>query len=179
MFGRNKFYHCVCACARFHRFPCSIVIMHDANVFRQFHRFPVLSEDPSSLCKRLSSISCERDVFPFSTKTRSVSSGFPDRSQIWIGFGLGLFGKLNTWCFSKRLLNEFSNWLLFNCKNPIDHSLWSNCDRVSMRSLVVVEETSIVFHTRLLQFSIFQLLECKKLEVSLNNNCIRSCLIEC
>ena len=32
--------------------------------------------------------------------------------------------------------------------NPIDHSLWSNCDRVSMRSLVVVEETSMVFHTK-------------------------------
>ena len=47
--------------------------------------FPVLSEEPSSLCKRLSSISCERDVFPFSTKTRSVSSGFPDRSQIGLG----------------------------------------------------------------------------------------------
>ena len=25
---------------------------------------------------------CERDVFPLATKTRSVSSGFPDRSQI-------------------------------------------------------------------------------------------------
>ena len=49
----------------------------------------------------------------------------------------------------------------------IDHSLWSNCDRVSMRSLVVVEDTSIVFHTRLLQFSIYQLLEYNKLEVSL------------
>ena len=47
-----------------------------------FTSFPVLSEEPSSFCKRLSSISCERDVFPFSTKTRSVSSGFPDRSQI-------------------------------------------------------------------------------------------------
>ena len=36
-----------------------------------------------------------------------------------------------------------------------------------MRSLVVVEETSMVFHTKLLQFSIFQLLECNRLEVSL------------
>ena len=85
----------------------------------------------------------------------------------WFGFGLGWFGEFNTWCFSKRLLNEFPEWLLFNCRNPIDHSLWSNCDRVSMRSLVVVEETNMVFHTKLLQFSIFQLLECNKLEVSL------------
>ena len=52
-------------------------------------------------------------------------------------------------------------------QNPIDHSLWSNRDRVSMRSLVVVEETCMVFHTKLLQSSIFQLLECNKLEVFL------------
>ena len=50
-----------------------------------FTSFPVLSEEPSCLCKRLSSISCERDVFPFSTKTRSVSSGFTDQSQIGLG----------------------------------------------------------------------------------------------
>ena len=50
-----------------------------------FTSFPVLSEEPSSSCKRLSLISCERDVFPFSTKTRSVTSGFPDRSQIGLG----------------------------------------------------------------------------------------------
>ena len=33
-----------------------------------------------------------------------------------------------------------------------------------MRSLVVVEEISMIFHTELLQSSIFQLLECNKLE---------------
>ena len=50
-----------------------------------FSGFPDLSEEPSSLCQRLSSISCERDALPLSTKTRSVSSGFPDRSQIGLG----------------------------------------------------------------------------------------------
>ena len=59
-----------------------------------FTGFPVLSEEPSSSCKRLPSISCERDVFPFSTKTRSVSSGFPDRSQI--GLGLDWVGLENS-----------------------------------------------------------------------------------
>ena len=39
-----------------------------------------------------------------------------------------------------------------------------------MRSLVVVEETSMVFHTRLLQFSIFQLLESNRLEASLQES---------
>ena len=84
-----------------------------------FTGFPVLSEEPSSLCKRLSSISCERDVFPFSTKTRSVTSGFPDRSQIGLGLdwvGLGQRCLLN---FSTRLLSEFSNWLLFNCRTQV------------------------------------------------------------
>ena len=47
--------------------------------------FTDLSEEPSSLCKRFSSISWERDVFPLSTKTCSVISGFPDRSQIGLG----------------------------------------------------------------------------------------------
>ena len=47
--------------------------------------FPVLSEELTSLCKRLSSICCERDVFPYPQKTRSVTSGFPDRSQIGLG----------------------------------------------------------------------------------------------
>ena len=66
--------------------------------------FPDLSEEPRSLCKRFSSISCERDVFPLFTKTRSVSSGFPDRSQI--GFGLGWFGEFNTLNFSKKTVER-------------------------------------------------------------------------
>ena len=51
--------------------------------------------------------------------------------------------------------------------NAIHHSLWSNRDRDVMRSLVVVEETCMLSHTRLLQSSISQLLEFNKLEVSL------------
>ena len=69
--------------------------------------------------------------------------------------------------FSTRLLNEFSNWLLFNYRTQLIIPSGPIVDRVSMRSLVVVEETSMVFHTKFLQFSIFQLLECNKLEVSL------------
>ena len=54
--------------------------------------------------------------------------------------------------FSKRLLNEFTDWLLFNCRTNSSF-LWSNRDRVSMRSLVVVEEIRIFFHTKFLQSS--------------------------
>ena len=46
-------------------------------------------------------------------------------------------------------------------------SLWSNRDRVVMRSLVVVEETCMISHTKLLQSSISQLLVYNKLEVFL------------
>ena len=46
-------------------------------------------------------------------------------------------------------------------------SLWSNRDRVVMRSLVVDEETCMISHTKLLQSSISQLLEYNKLEVFL------------
>ena len=78
-----------------------------------FTCFSVLSEEPCSLWKSLSSISCERDVFRLSTKTRYVSSGFSDRSQIGLDFDWDCL-ECDTWCFSKRLLNEFSNCLLFN-----------------------------------------------------------------
>ena len=82
-------------------------------------------------------------------------------------------------CFSLySLLRSHSRSHLFvNCcirrysiYNPIDHSLWSNHERVTMRSSVVVEETRMCVHSKLLQSSIFQLLECNKLEVFLDRN---------
>ena len=69
--------------------------------------------------------------------------------------------------FSTRLLNEFYLLAVDQLWNPMELSLWSNRDRVSMRSLVVVEEIRMIFHTKLLQSSISQLLECNKLEVFL------------
>ena len=101
---------------------------------------------------------------------------FPRSITDWIGFGLGWFGKLNPWCFSKRLLNEFSNWLLFNCRTQLIIPS-GPIVIVSMRSLVVVEVTCILFRIRLLQFSIFQLLDSNKLEVSLEEQ-LHSIVIE-
>ena len=142
--------------------------------------FPDLSEEPSSLCKRLSSISCERDVFLLIHKNTFCVLRFPRSITDWIGFGLGWFGKLNTWYFSKRLLSEFSDWLLFNCRTQLIIPSWSNRDRVSMRSLVVVEVTCMVFHT--MTSPVFNL-STFGMQISwkcpLKNNCIRSCLIEC
>ena len=54
--------------------------------------------------------------------------------------------------------------------NPIELSLWSNRDRVVMRSLVVVEETCMISH------NFWNTISWK---CSLEDNCIRSSLIEC
>ena len=85
MFGRTKFLHCVCV---FVLDSTGFTVLSWTCMTRlssHFTGFPVLSEEPSSSCKRLPTISCEWDVFPFSTKTRSVSTGFPVRSQIGLG----------------------------------------------------------------------------------------------
>ena len=92
------------------------------------------------------------------------SSGFPDRSQI----GLGLVG-LIVRTLRVKLLHKTVE-LIYRLAvdqlwSPIHHSLWSNRDRVAMRSLVVAEETCMISHTRLLQSSISQLLEYNTLEV--------------
>ena len=51
-----------------------------------FTGFTVLSEEPSSSCKHLPTISCEQDcVFSL--------HGFPRSITDWIGFGLGWFGR--------------------------------------------------------------------------------------
>ena len=68
--------------------------------------------------------------------------------------------------FSTRLLNEFTDWLLFNCRTQFIISS-GHRNRVVMRSLVVVDEIRMIFHTTLIQSSISQLLEYDKLEVFL------------
>ena len=92
---------------------------------------------------------------------------FPRSITDWIGFGLGWFGKIQHEVFLQKIVERAFQLAVVQLYNPIDHSLWSNCDHVSMRSLVVVEETSMVCHTKLLQFSIFQLLKYNGLEVFL------------
>ena len=132
-----------------------------------FTGFPVLSEEPSSSCKPFSSISWERDVSPLTTNTSSVSSGFPDRSQIGFGFGLGWFGEFYMLNFSKRLLNEFTDWLLFNCRTRLIIS-FSPIEIVFQRDLWWWSRRQVwSFIQNFSSFSISQLLECNKLEVFL------------
>ena len=72
----TKFLHCVCVRDSTGS-PRSIVNLQDAIIFT-LHRFPVLSEESSSSCKHLPTISCEQDVF-------SCSTSFPVRSKIGLG----------------------------------------------------------------------------------------------
>ena len=106
-------------------------------------------------------------TFSFLHKNTFRFHGFPRSITNWIGFGLGWFGRFSTRCFSKKTVEQAFQLAVVQRWNPIDHSLKSNCDCVSMRSLVVVEETNIVFLTTFLQFSIFQLLKYNGLEVFL------------
>ena len=144
-----------------------------------FTGFDDLSEEPSSLCKRLSSISCERDVFSYLHKNMFCILRFPRSITDWIGFGLGWFGKLHTWCFSKRLLSEFSTWLLFNCRTQL---IIPSCP------IVIVFQWNLWWWSRRLissfiqdfsSFQSFNFWNAISWKCSLKNNCIRSCLIEC
>ena len=63
--------------------------------------------------------------------------------------------------------------------SPIHHSLWSNCDRVSMRSLVVVRRQVWSFIQNFSSLQSFNFWNAISWKCSLKNNCIRSCLIEC
>ena len=84
---------------------------------------------------------------------------------------LGLVGLVGRMLLDEKLLLVTVEQLFIlavdQLQNPIHHSLWSNRDRVVMRSLVVVEEIRMIFHTKLFQSSISQLLEYNKLKVFL------------
>ena len=115
---QEQFFHCVCACTWFHRFPCSIVNMHDAIVFI-LHRFPRSIWRAKFFVQTLFIDLLWTGRFSFLHKNTFCVLRFPRSITDWIGFGLGWFGKFNTRCFSKRLLNELSNWLLFNCRTRL------------------------------------------------------------
>ena len=97
-FFRSKlFFHYVCAWgAWLHRLPCSTVSMLNTNVFRQFLRFP-------------------RSIWrtKFFVQTLFIDLVGTGRFS---GFWLGQLGERCMLNFSTRLLNEFTDWLLFNCR---------------------------------------------------------------
>ena len=89
MFERTNFLHCVCACAWFHKFTCSIVSTLDANVFRQFHRFPRSIWRTKFFLQTFTNNLLWMGRFSFLHKTRSVSTSFPfDHRLDWVWIGL-------------------------------------------------------------------------------------------
>ena len=83
------------------------------------------------------------------------------------------------WCFSKRLLNELSNWLLFNCRTQLI---------IPSGPIVIVSQWDLWWWSRrqvwsfIQDFSSFQSFNfwnAISWKCPLKNNCIRSCLIEC
>ena len=162
----------------FHRFPCSIVSMHDANVFR-LHRFPCSIWRSKFFVHTFIIDLLWTGRFSFLYKNTFCVLRFHRSITDWIGFGLGCFGKTDTRCFSKRLLNELSNWLLFDCRTQLI---------IPSGPIVIVSQWDLWWWSRIQvwsfiqNFSIFQSFNsynatCWK--CPLKNNCIRSCLIEC
>ena len=87
--GNQLFFHYVCVCARFHRFPCSIVSMLNTNVFRQSLKFPRSIWRTKFFVRTLFIDLVGTGSFTFITKTCSVSSGFPiDHRLVWVWIGL-------------------------------------------------------------------------------------------
>ena len=132
---------------------------------------PVLSEELSSSLKELTLISWERDVFLPSF----MLSSRPDLSRI--GFGVGWVDWKNVACLatSPSGCRTTSPLVVEQLSNPILLSI-----RASRRSLAEVEVTCLLFRIRLLQFSVWQLLEYNKLEVFLGlehvHNTQKSCV---
>ena len=141
----------MCAWAAWlHKLPCSIVSMLNTNVFRQIYKFP-----------------CSTWRAKFFVQTLFIDL---------VGTGRFTFINKNMFCILRfpRSITDWDCWLLTSlptgwCSTVEPNSsfplvqLWY---RVSMRSLVVVEETSMIFHIRLLQSSISQFLDYNELEVS-------------
>ena len=96
MFERTNFWHCVCAW--FHRFPRSIVNLHDAVIFT-LHKFPRSIRRIKFFLQALTNnLSWTRRVFLLHKFPRSITN--------WIGFGLGWLGRFSTRCFSKKTVER-------------------------------------------------------------------------
>ena len=111
---------CVCAWAAWlHRLPCSTVSMLNTNVFRQSLRFHRSIWRTKFLVQTLFIDLVGTGRFTFIQKNMFFFLKFPRSITDWFGLGLGWFGEFNTLNFSKRLLNKFIDWLLFNCRSQL------------------------------------------------------------
>ena len=79
----------------------------------------------------------------------------------------------------QKTVERVSRLAVVQLYNPTDHSPWSDRDRVSMRSLVVVEEKRMIFIQNFSSLHSHNFWNTISWKCSLKDNCIRSCLIEC
>ena len=126
--------------------------------------FPVLSEEPSSLCKRLSSISCKQD-FSFIHRKAFCVLRCPRSITDWIGLDWVTLESLTRDTSPKDCWTSFQT----SCCSTVEPNwsfplvqLWSCLHEIFGGG----RGDKYGLHTELLQFSIFQLLECNELEVS-------------
>ena len=108
---------CVLLALDFTSSPVPSVSMLDANVFRQFLRFPRSIRRAKFFCANIYHRSLVNGTFfLYPQKNTFCVLRFRRSITDWIGFGLGGFGEFYMLNFSTRLLNEFTEWLLFNCR---------------------------------------------------------------
>ena len=105
----------VCACTWFHRFPCSIVSMHDANVFRQSLRFPRSIWRSKFFVQTLFIDLLWTGRFSFIDKNTFCVLRFPRSVTDWIGFGLGWIWRV----WHEVLLQKTVEWV-FQLASRID-----------------------------------------------------------
>ena len=166
-FFRSKlFFHCVCTWAvLLNRLPCSIVSMLNTDVFRQFLRFPRSIWRAKFFVKTFFIDLVGTGRFTRTTNTSSVQSGFTDRSQI--GLGIGWVSWENVACWTSP---DCRTILPTGCCSTVEPNWsfplvqWWSCRNEIFGG---GRGTCMISHTRILQFSISQLLECSKLEVFL------------
>ena len=166
IFFRSKLsFHCVCIWAvSLIRLLCSILSLLNTCVFRHIIKFPWSIWRTEFFVETFIIDLMGTGRFTSDNKHTCMSSRFPDRSQIGLGFGWVSWENVACWTSPQDCRSILPTGCC-SIVEPNSSFFWSNRDRVVMRSLVVVEETCMISHLRLLQSSISQLLECNKLEV--------------
>ena len=138
----------------------------DANVFRQSLRFPRSFWRVKFFVQTFIVDLLWPGRYFLSTKTRSVSSSFPDRSHIGLSLNWVGLESITRWPSPNDCWTNFPTGCCSTVEPDWSFPLAQSWSFFKEIFLVVVEETNIVFHTTSLHFSIFQLLQ-YRLEVPL------------
>ena len=158
--------------------PCAIVSMLNTDVVRQFIRFHRSIWRTKFFVQTLFIDLVGAGRFTFNNKHIFCVLRFPRSITDWFGFWLGWFGELCMLNFSTRLLNEFTDWLLLNCRTQFI---------IPSSPIVIVSQWDLWWWSRRyvrLFFEDFASLQTHHFwktiswKYSLKDDCIRSSLIE-